>query len=298
MEIKLIRLLATSSPLTISEIKAYLPQSSLATLNLIAKFNQLEPGLILQHNGRYTLARKLDWLNESDLRELLHQHKLAYQVTILDQVDSTNSHVLQHIAQFPHQSLLGCNWQSAGRGRFGRTWLARIAADITLSYVYILPLQFNLALLPAICAVAINRLLKNHSLSNQIKWPNDIYRQKQKVAGVLVENVVRNQHNHVVIGIGLDNFAQLARNKLVADLTLSLDAVLQEFNLFGFALLRREWLDNCLHLHKTVIIKQAGVEIARGIHKDLGSDGQLIIESSSTLKSFSSSAISLVIADV
>jgi BirA family biotin operon repressor/biotin-[acetyl-CoA-carboxylase] ligase len=47
-----------------------------------------------------------------------------------------------------------------------------------------------------------------HIISNQeinVKWPNDIYLNKSKVAGILVETITRQGNiSHAVIGIGIN----------------------------------------------------------------------------------------------
>ena len=264
---------------------------------IIARINALKTGSIISSGSSYRLSHPLNWLNPTTIQDLLKAQQLDYQVHLLSQTDSTNSYALKHINQLPHKSIVSCDWQSAGRGRFGRHWLSSIAHDLTLSIIYKFSNNFNLQLLPLICAVAVNRLLKNYRISNQIKWPNDIYQanSKLKISGILVENILRNKTNHSIIGIGLDNLASWGRNQLLVDLAASLDKLIQEFELFGFALLRREWLDNFLHLNHNVRIMQHGETIAQGIHTDISEQGELIVKTTIGLQKFSSSAISLCI---
>ena len=294
METKLLRLLSDSS-LSIVELNNKLKQQSLKTLSQIAKINSFYPELIITKNGRYTLSQKLDWLDQVKLLQLIKDKKLGFKLHLLDQTDSTNSYTLRNITQFENKTIISTDWQNSGRGRFGRSWISKIAQDLTVSILYTFEPDFNISLLPAICAVAINRLLKNHSIKNQIKWPNDIYVNKDKVAGVLVENLVRSKQFKTVIGIGLNNFAAWDRNNLLIELVENIDNIINEFKLFGFALLRREWLDNCLHLNKQVIIKKNDIEIDRGIHKDINEKGELIIATKSGEVNYSTSEISLII---
>ena len=295
MEIKLLHWLDKHQPASIADIAKGLKLTTLEILKAIAKINQIQTGLIVNSNATYALAHRLDWLDATKLKELLQNRNLDYAPHIQDKLESSNAYALKHIAQFKSKTIVSCDWQYSGRGRFGRQWLSKIAEDITVSIIYVFPSNFNIALLPIICAVAINRLLKNHSIQNCIKWPNDIYVNETKVAGILVENLVRNQEYHTVIGIGLDNFAALDRNKLLIELVASVDGLISEFNLFGFALLRREWLDNCCHLGKQVAIVQNGNNIADGKHVDIDEQGALVIQNTSGLQTYSSSAISLLI---
>lgn len=297
MEIKLLKLLSENTELSIGKLSRTLGISTLQVLAIIARVNTIKNNSILNCGSNYRLNQPLNWLNQDKIKALLKAQQLDYQTYLLSQVESTNSYALKHINQLKHQSIISCDWQYAGRGRFGRQWLSTIAHDLTVSIVYDFPASFNLKLLPLICAVAVNRLLKNYRISNQIKWPNDIYQadSKLKISGILVENIFRDQTNHSIIGIGLDNLANWERNQLLVDLVASLDKLVREFELFGFALLRREWLDNCLHLNQKVKIMQHGEIIAQGVHTDINEQGELIIQTATGVQQFSSSVISLCV---
>ena len=297
MEIKLLKRLSAHPEQSIFQLSKFLKIDSIEILKNIAKINQLQSELIQNSNGKYSLSKNLDWLDSKIIQKDLQQQELDYKIILLPRTESTNNYALNNINQIKHQTLISTDWQYAGRGKFGRTWLSDVAQDITISLVYIFPADYNLSLLPLICAVAINRLLKTHSTQNQIKWPNDIYVDKTKVAGVLVENLVRNQQNHTVIGIGLDNIGLWSRNKIIAAIVANLHNLIQEFELFGFEFLRREWLDNCLHLNKIVLVTQSGQILAEGTHCDISESGELIVNSHSGKKIFSSSAISLIVKD-
>lgn len=290
MEIKLLKILEEYTSLTIHELSEHLGQNSLQTLSQIAHISEIAPQLIKSDNGKYQLNRQLNWLTQEQLKASLTNN---HQLVILDSIPSTNTYALENINTLPDKTIISCNWQYAGRGRFERRWLSTIAHDLTVSFIYHFERDINIALLPLVSAIAVNRLLKNYSITNKIKWPNDIYVEQQKVAGILVESRISTNMSKVVIGIGLDNFRNWERNQLLADLTLVLDNILSEFVLFGFALIRREWLDNCMHINDEVSLIENGIEIARGIHHDIGTNGELIMKTENQLKSYSSSLISL-----
>lgn len=290
MEIKLLKTLEEYTSLNIHELSEHLGQNSLQTLSQIAHISEIAPQLIKSDNGKYQLNRQLNWLTQEKLKAPLTNN---HQLVILDSIPSTNTYALENINTLPDKTIISCNWQYAGRGRFERRWLSTIAHDLTVSFIYHFERDINIALLPLVSAIAVNRLLKNYSITNKIKWPNDIYVDQQKVAGILVESRISTNMSKVVIGIGLDNFRNWERNQLLADLTLVLDNILSEFVLFGFALIRREWLDNCMHINDEVSLIENGIEIARGVHHDIGTNGELIIKTEDQLKSFSSSLISL-----
>ena len=218
----------------------------------------------------------------------------------LKEIDSTNNFALNYITKTnPKEGFcIFTDYQTAGKGQYGRNWVSDSCQNILCSII-LKPTHLSidrLFELHIISSLAIFKTLYDLSIKElKIKWPNDIYQanSKLKISGILVENIFRDQINHSVIGIGIDNLANWERNQLLVDLVASLDHLINEFKLFGFALLRREWLDNCLHLKHNVKILQHGAIIARGIHSDIGEHGELIVQTATGIQNFSSSAISL-----
>lgn len=292
MIVELLKLLSTQE-LQLPELGKRLNLSVINTLSTIAKVNQYEPNLISSTGGRLTLSRKINWLDSVAIKELLLAQQLTYDVIILNELLSTNTYCLTTINNYNKPTIVSSELQTAGRGRFGRVWQSKLASDITVSLVYQFPIKFNLPIIPILIAVAVNRLFKNYRIPNQIKWPNDIYSDGKKICGILVENILRNQQNNLVIGIGINNIGNWDRNCLVADLALAIDNLLKEYQLFGFQLLRREWLDNCLHYQKQVSLRNDKETIAHGIHHDLGEEGELVIKTSNEVTKYSNSFLSL-----
>jgi BirA family biotin operon repressor/biotin-[acetyl-CoA-carboxylase] ligase len=139
-------------------------------------------------------------------------------ITVHETIDSTNSWVLKEckagrslpFACFAEQ-------QTAGRGRRGKTWLMLERNNIAMSVAWpFLLLYQDLKLLPLSIAIAIAETLESLNLKNvQIKWPNDVYVDGVKIAGVLIEtqvlkngayenNISSKNSLAVVIGIGLN----------------------------------------------------------------------------------------------
>jgi len=116
---------------------------------------------------------------------------------------STNDHARElALAGAPHGTVVVAEQQTAGRGRQGRSWSAPPGRALTLSVIVRLPgpalEQLPLAMAVAVCeaceAVA--------AVSCRIKWPNDVWIDARKVAGVLIE--ARPLDGWAVIGIGLN----------------------------------------------------------------------------------------------
>ena len=95
----------------------------------------------------------------------------------------------------PHGTLVTAREQSAGRGRQGRLWSAKPGSAVLMSVV----LRELTEVLPLAAAVAVCDALP---LDAAIKWPNDVWLEGRKLAGILVEG--RPQEGWAVLGVGLN----------------------------------------------------------------------------------------------
>ena len=108
--------------------------------------------------------------------------------------DSTNERAKELAAAGAlHGTLVTADEQTAGRGRQGREWTAPRRSAVLMSVVLreldeLLPLAAALAVADAVQAGAT------------IKWPNDVWIDGRKVAGILVEG--RPQEGWAVLGMG------------------------------------------------------------------------------------------------
>ena len=128
----------------------------------------------------------------------------------LEQCTSTNSYLLDELSNknIAEGSLLLTNYQKKGRGQMGNTWFSEPNVNLTFSLVlmpkWIKPAeQFQITKLISMSLIQV--LNENVKKGFEIKWPNDIYFENKKVAGILIENSL-NQNSVLssVIGIGLN----------------------------------------------------------------------------------------------
>ncbi|MEA2437617.1 MAG: BirA family transcriptional regulator [Thermoleophilaceae bacterium] len=111
--------------------------------------------------------------------------------------DSTNARARElAIGGAPHGTLVTADEQSAGRGRQGRSWSAAPGEALLMSLL----VRGVRPLLPLAAAVAVCDALA--PLEASIKWPNDVWIERRKVAGILLEG--RPQEGWAVLGIGLN----------------------------------------------------------------------------------------------
>jgi BirA family biotin operon repressor/biotin-[acetyl-CoA-carboxylase] ligase len=111
--------------------------------------------------------------------------------------DSTNARARElALSGAPHGTLITADEQTAGRGRQGRSWSAAPGDALLMSLI----VRGVRPLLPLAAAVAVCEPLG--PLEARIKWPNDVWIERRKVAGILLEG--RPQEGWAVIGIGLN----------------------------------------------------------------------------------------------
>jgi BirA family transcriptional regulator, biotin operon repressor / biotin---[acetyl-CoA-carboxylase] ligase len=114
----------------------------------------------------------------------------------LRETSSTNDRARELAAAgAPHGTLVTAARQTAGRGRQGRHWCAPAGRALALSVV----VREVEPLLPLRAGLAVSDVAGPQA---RVKWPNDVWLDGRKVAGVLVE--ARAQEGWAVIGIGVN----------------------------------------------------------------------------------------------
>ena len=132
---------------------------------------------------------------------------------------STNTLLKELIAngQWPMaERYLRAGYQTAGRGQSGNSWESEADKNLLCSILVESqkskaesPFYLNVAVSVAVCRF-VKRSLSESGLSSlseavSIKWPNDIYWEDNKIAGILIENaILGNQLQYSIAGIGLN----------------------------------------------------------------------------------------------
>jgi BirA family transcriptional regulator, biotin operon repressor / biotin---[acetyl-CoA-carboxylase] ligase len=106
------------------------------------------------------------------------------------------------IAGVPHGAIVLAEEQTSGRGRQGRVWSSPRGRALTLSVV-LRAEPGSLELLPLTAAVAVCEACELAApVHCAVKWPNDVWIEERKVAGILIES--RPREGWAVVGIGLN----------------------------------------------------------------------------------------------
>ncbi len=127
----------------------------------------------------------------------------------LERVDSTNNYAANLMKQtkVPDGTVILAHFQENGRGQTGNSWQSSPGQNIMTSVVYHFnSLAFGTSfLLSKAVSLAIFETVNTFVKQDvNIKWPNDIFVDDQKIAGILVENSWQGSQCSSIIGIGLN----------------------------------------------------------------------------------------------
>lgn len=201
---------------------------------------------------------------ESRLQEISARN--VPEIIVVDELESTSSYLLDRMAQglFMSEVCL-TEHQTGGRGRRGRQWFTSPYQNITMSISWRYETgPSNLSGLSIAAGVAIARALQSAGVEGvELKWPNDVLFNDQKLAGILVD--LRGEVDgptHIVIGVGLNvrlhedasaaidqawtdlssiSRRPVDRNEIAAQLILELHKMLADFNTEGLNPYLQEW---------------------------------------------------------
>ena len=152
--------------------------------------------------------------------------------------------------------------QTQGKGQYGRNWESQRDGSILFSIRRNFPQECNLNGLSLVVGLAIVKVLEQECLVEgfKIKWPNDIYFESKKLAGVLLENQTQLENQSVVIGVGINYFIDQSMifeipwtdlskitkklpdiELLTAEIINNILVMSEHFSVFGFDDFRSDW---------------------------------------------------------
>ena len=125
----------------------------------------------------------------------------------LDSCDSTNNVVRSHLSELIKDFPVGiaARIQTKGRGRNNRTWFSPLGKGLYISLGFFISSPQYLNMLSLIAGISISETLAHITKRNfTLKWPNDIFYQGQKIAGVLIENIIKTDRIISICGMGIN----------------------------------------------------------------------------------------------
>ncbi|VTR60505.1 Bifunctional protein BirA [Serratia fonticola] len=259
----------------------------------------------------YSLPAAINLLDAERILGLLEDKR----VTVLPVVDSTNQYLLDRLAELTSGDACIAEYQQAGRGRRGRQWVSPFGANLYLSMFWRLEQGPAAAMgLSLVIGIVMAEVLQRLGAEQvRVKWPNDLYLNDRKLAGILVELTGKTgDAAQLVLGAGINmamretNASQIDqrwinlqeagitidRNELAAKLLNELRNSLRQFEIDGLAPFISRWrkLDNFIDRPvKLLIGEQQIFGIARGIDQQ----GALLLEQEGVIKPFIGGEISL-----
>ena len=290
-----------------------------------AVWNQIKhlrdlPGLTIHAvTGRgYQLQPALTLLNKQKILACLNQKQAialesCHMLTI---VDSTNTQALAN----PPQNAGGvrawfAEYQTAGRGRRGRSWQSGFAQNLqcSIAYQFDLPMQALAGLSIAVGVGLADRLTAYGLQDLGLKWPNDLLWQDKKMAGILLE--VQGESagpSLAVMGVGLNlhmdktmddlidqpytSLAQTAitvdRNQLAGEVLATLLEVCQHYQTSGLTSFIDRWRDYDRYQGQAVTLTTPQQQW-HGRYAGIADDGGLVLQGEEGKRTFYAGEVSL-----
>ncbi len=206
---------------------------------------------------------------------------------------STNEYAKQKM--FEQTTLIYTDYQTSGKGR-GKIWVSpKMGTSFQGSYVFlskntpypILSPLVGLTLHKALCSTWPT--YKNYF---SIKPPNDLYFDKSKIAGILIENINSNKINQTIIGIGINMYSNPPKITHSSSLNTKIGKITRK-EVIQFFTLKFEGLKNAMADAKLPNLKSdARTELLKAInnhpnyhYQEVMKDGSLK-EKNGTIKNF------------
>lgn len=238
----------------------------------------------------------------------------GFTVEVFPQIDSTNSELMRRARTGQLAPiLLVAERQMAGRGRMGRQWIsdhlepAGHTGNIAPSLVFSLGLPLSPADWSGLSlAVGVSVAQSLHP-DLRLKWPNDIWLQDRKLAGILIETGSFDGTRYAVIGVGINVLERGAQGlstppawlaELLPDINASqtllrvvpqLVNAVKVFEAQGFGPFRQRFAALDALAGRSVTLSEGTFGTAQGVD----AIGALLVHTSVGMKTISSSEVSV-----
>ena len=239
------------------------------------------------------------------------------QLDIFFALNSTHQYLLQQsLNHNTHAWVVLAEHQTDGIGRRGRQWVSVPAAGVYLSMAWHYDeVPELLHCLSLSVGLALTRVLKQYQIQDlSLKWPNDVYVNDRKLAGILIDSQSENAGQcRVTLGLGLNVFlseqqkqhipqavvalsevtnAEIDRNQLVADIISECVLLLQTFNRTRAEDDLQQWQSMDYLLGKQVEVSSAGITHS-GEARGIDNNGCLLVDVQNQLQAFYSAEVKL-----
>ena len=232
------------------------------------------------------------------------QPEFADRIDWFPEIGSTNTYLTEYKdPENIHGRVCITDFQSAGRGRWGREWISSAQKNLTLSIAWNFAggLQQLNGLSLAVGVMLANCFFEKNIAQLGLKWPNDLYLDDRKVGGILIETISLSAGvTCAVIGVGLNidmkieksraeslpidqpwtclslSDSGLDRNQIAALTINALRSGLKVFAEYGLQAFANDWRKRHTFAGKRVTIEQDGQRLT-GVLNDIDADGALLL---------------------
>jgi len=230
--------------------------------------------------------------------------------------ESTNADALTLFETHQKPCITLAEMQSAGKGRRGRHWISPFAKNIYCTIgIHRSVEAHNLGLISILTGIGICKALsRSTGEAVQLKWPNDIYYQNQKLGGILIESRSTTEGNYYfAIGFGINvsmtaedleaipqaatsvnliSGDSISRNLVLAQVIRQVVQMIHSFDQSSILELVEEFNHHDV-FHNQRIRVTTSSESIYGVNKGINHSGQLELETEQGRQQFSAAYISI-----
>ena len=260
-----------------------------------------------------SLAEIQNPLRDTAITSELSGLALSYSLEVHKYIDSTNEYLAQTFKEGDLPAVCLAEYQLKGHGRRGNQWNATYGKDLCCSIAWPMLSENRVTgVASLIIALSLVDALEDLGLSGvEVKWPNDIFVNGCKIAGILIEQIFNGKTPILIVGVGLNLFQPLSdkrdfmatsfeeqrescdRNIVAAKIIAAIFSGVSKITDQLSRPMMLEWLQHDYLRGKNITIEQN--EVSQGVYQGIDSDGRLLLSVGDKLIKFSSGHITEIL---
>ena len=257
---------------------------------------------------------KQNTLKEEKIFNFLKKNNdFEWHLSLYEELESTNDYLIE-FANPNEYCLCVAESQTKGKGRNLKKWQSPKYENIYMSLSFSTNQELkNFSSFSLVSALAVHNVLLRQNIFTEIKWPNDIYLNKKKIGGILIETLSRDRKNLIVVGVGLNIFMknntkidrdwtslelefediEIDRNEIISEIANEVLLSKLNFEKKGFDDFVKDF--NRLNFLKDKKVFLSNSNNKEGTALDINSDGSLNVRMGNKTKKISSGEVSIKI---
>ena len=277
--------------------------------NIKALIDNYQIEILSNPKKGYIPSEKIDLLKLSELEKAFENVNYFYSI------DSTSKYAIENQINFQGASIVVAEHQSNGYGRFNRKWVSPFGKNIYCTLIDTIDLDISrLNGLSLVITISIAKILNRLGLNAKLKWPNDIYINDKKIAGVIINvSAEMNGGARLFIGFGLnvnmcnnndipkewtsiklESNLHANRTNLLIQIINSIREDLNSFVVEGFSFFKKDYEALNYLKDKQFSLVVADKKFIDCKFKSLSNTGEIIVERDNSFYSFASGDISIL----